>query len=267
MRLRDIVDRIRLPFRKEKELFSAICRIVGFYPRNIALYKQALRHKSTARYDNKQHVRNDNERLEFLGDAVLDAIVGHIVYEHFSNKQEGFLTNTRSKLVSREMLGKISRELGVSRLVTTKDTGHSHNSYMAGNAMEALVGAIYLDRGYELTAQFVKERMYHGLSNIDKVAKKEVNFKSKVLEWSQKNHVAIEFRMLDQTVDDDGSPMFVCRIFIEDQAVSQGRGYSKKEAHQNAAKSALRLLKADKELTSRIMESRDMREGQDKTEA
>ena len=106
----DIIDHIRLPFRQEKELFSALYQILGFYPHNIELYKQALLHKSVGKRNEKGRPQN-NERLEFLGDAILDAVVGHIVYSHFEGKREGFLTNTRSKLVSRATLGKISQEL------------------------------------------------------------------------------------------------------------------------------------------------------------
>ena len=116
MWVNDIIDSIKLPFRKEKELFSALYNILGFYPRNIDLYKQALLHKSLGRRNEKGRPIN-NERLEFLGDAILDAVVGDIVYRHFEGKREGFLTNTRSKLVSRSTLGKLAQEMGIDQLV------------------------------------------------------------------------------------------------------------------------------------------------------
>ena len=116
MWVNDIIDRIKLPFRKEKELFSALYDILGFYPHDIELYKQALLHKSVGKRNEKGRPQN-NERLEFLGDAILDAVVGHIVFRHFEGKREGFLTNTRSKLVSRATLGKISQEMGIPQLI------------------------------------------------------------------------------------------------------------------------------------------------------
>ena len=142
----NIIDKIKLPFRKEKELYSSLYRIIGFYPRNISYYKLALMHKSIMRKNSKGKPVN-NERLEFLGDAILDAIVGHIVYEHFPGKREGFLTNTRSKLVQRDTLNRLAQEMGINRLILSNGRSCSHNNYMGGNAFEALVGAIYLDRG------------------------------------------------------------------------------------------------------------------------
>jgi ribonuclease III len=144
--LNNIIDRIKLPFRKEKELYSSLYAILGFYPRNISYYKLALMHKSIMRRNAKGKPVN-NERLEFLGDAILDAIVGDIVYQHFPGKREGFLTNTRSKLVQRDTLNKLANELGISKLILSNGRSSSHNSYMGGNAFEALVGAVYLDRG------------------------------------------------------------------------------------------------------------------------
>ena len=158
MRLNDIIDRIKLPFRKEKELFSSLHAIIGFYPHDIKYYKIALTHKSSGQRNDKGRPLN-NERLEFLGDALLDAVVGHIVFEHFENKREGFLTNTRSKLVSRETLGKLAQEMGLTELIQSNTSKRSHNSYMAGNAFEALVGAIYLDQGYDAVMRFMKTRI------------------------------------------------------------------------------------------------------------
>ena len=164
MWVNDIIDRIKLPFRKEKELFSALYQILGFYPHDLTLYKQALLHKSMGRRNEKGKPLN-NERLEFLGDAILDAVVGDIVYRHFDGKREGFLTNTRSKLVSRDTLGKLSKEMGIAELITSAGHSTSHNSYMNGNAFEALVGAIYLDRGYDACMRFMQKRILAQLIN------------------------------------------------------------------------------------------------------
>src|SRR5574344_1008280 len=200
-----IIDKIKLPFRKEKELFSSLYQILGFYPRKIEYYKMALMHKSVARRNAKGKPVN-NERLEFLGDAILDAVVGDIVYRHFDGKREGFLTNTRSKLVQRDTLNRLAQEMGINQLILSSGHNNSHNSYVGGNAFEALVGAIYLDRGYEACMRFMQKRILSQLINIDKVAYKEVNFKSKLIEWSQKNKVRLDFKLVSQSKESGGSP-------------------------------------------------------------
>ena len=258
MRLRDIIDRMKLPFRKEKELFSSLHDIIGFYPRHIQYYKTALTHKSTGQRGANGKPLN-NERLEFLGDALLDAVVGYIVYEHFSGKREGFLTNTRSKLVSRESLGKLAEEMGLTELIHSSGSNRSHNSYMAGNAFEALVGAIYLDQGYDAVMRFMKKRILKEMVNIDKVAYKEVNFKSKLLEWTQKNRVRMEFRMLKQDKDEKGSPVFGFMVVIEGVEGEKGQGYSKKEAQQIASKETLQRLRREPQFIDAIFQAKSER--------
>jgi len=259
MRLRDIIDRIKLPFREEKELFSSLYEVMGFYPQNISYYKQALMHKSIGRRNEKGKPLN-NERLEFLGDALLDAVVGHIVYDHFPGKREGFLTNTRSKLVSRDTLGKLAEEMGLKRLIVSSGQSNSHNSYMAGNAFEALVGAIYLDQGYDGVMRFMKKRILARLINIDKVAYKEVNFKSKLLEWSQKNRVRMEYQMKKQEIDkESGSPVFKFQVFIEGVPGESGQGFSKKEAQQLASEATLKRLKREPQFIDAIFTAKSER--------
>ena len=127
--LNDLIDRIRLPFRQEKELYLSLYRIIGVFPRDISYYQLALMHKSVMRRNAKGSPVN-NERLEFLGDAILDAIVGDIVYRHFPGKREGFLTNTRSKLVQRDTLNRLAKEMGISKLILSSGRSSSHNRYM-----------------------------------------------------------------------------------------------------------------------------------------
>ena len=258
MRLNDIIDRIKLPFRKEKELFSSLYAILGFYPRNIEYYKQALMHKSIRKRNDKGKPLN-NERLEFLGDAILDAAVGYIVYRHYEGKREGFLTNTRSKLVSRETLGKLANEMGLGQLLVSSGHSTSHNSYVEGNAFEALVGAIYLDRGYDACLDFFEKRILGKYINLDKVAFKEVNFKSKLLEWSQKNRVRMEFRMLKQQKDTNGSPIFSFQVVLEGVEGEKGKGYSKKEAQQQASKDTLQRLKREPQFIDAIFSAKTER--------
>ena len=256
--IRDIIERLRLPFRDEKELRQQLRQVIGFYPNNISHYKLALTHKSSGQRNEKGRPLH-NERLEFLGDAMLDATVGHIVFEHFDRKPEGFLTNTRSKLVSRESLGKLANEMGLTELIQSNGQQRSHNSYMAGNAFEALVGAIYLDQGYDAVMRFLKKRILAKMVNIDKVAYKEVNFKSKLLEWTQKNRVKMDYQMLKQTTDEKGSPVFGYMVRIEGVEGGKGQGFSKKEAQQVASKETLQRLRREPKFIHDIFQAKSDR--------
>ena len=240
--LSNLIDRIKLPFRKDKELYLSLRQIIGFYPHDINYYKLALMHKSMYKRNAKGKPVN-NERLEFLGDAILDATVGDIVYRHFPGKREGFLTNTRSKLVQRDTLNRLAQEMGINQLILSSGRSSSHNSYMGGNAFEALVGAIYLDRGYDACMEFMRNRILAQMINIDKVAYKEVNFKSKLIEWSQKNRVQLEYVLIEQQKDDNGSPVFTYQVEIEGVKGGIGKGYSKKESQQFASKETLDNLR------------------------
>lgn len=259
--LTNLIDRIKLPFLKERELRLSLYHILGFYPHMLSLYKQALQHKSA--YNQKgNRVNGNNERLEFLGDAILDATVGHIVYKHFRNKDEGFLTNTRSKLVQRETLNRLAKDIGLSRLIRYGSQNESHNSYMGGNAFEALVGAIYLDRGYNACMRFLERRILKQYMDIDNVAAREVNFKSKLLEWAQKRKVQLCFTLVEEQRENRATPVFIFRATIEGIDCEAGRGYSKKESQQRAAQATLQLLLHDKELVKAILQARDDREAQ-----
>lgn len=242
MMINNFIDKMKLPFRKEKELYSSLFNVIGFYPHDISLYKLALLHKSIAKRNEKGRPVN-NERLEFLGDAILDAIVGDIVFRHFEGKREGFLTNTRSKIVQRETLNKLAQEIGISQLIKSNGHSSSHNSYMDGNAFEALVGAIYLDRGYEACMRFMQKRILSQLINLDKVAYKEVNFKSKLIEWCQKNRVKLDFKLIEQKRDENNNPIFVYQTLVEGLEGGSGKGYSKKESQQMACKLTLQSLR------------------------
>lgn len=229
----------------------SLYEIIGFYPHNIELYKTALLHKSIARRNEKGKPVN-NERLEFLGDAILDAVVGDIVFQHFPGKREGFLTNTRSKLVQRETLNKLAQEMGINQLILSNGRSSSHNSYMGGNAFEALVGAIYLDRGYNACMRFMKKRILAQMINIDKVAYKEVNFKSKLIEWSQKNRVNMDFKSLEEKKDKNGSPYFTYQVVLEGVEGCTGSGFSKKESQQQASKLTLERLRKEPQFIDEV---------------
>lgn len=258
MSIENITDRIRLFFRKEKEPYFRFYRILGFYPHNIEIYKQALLHKSSSVKTQGRLV--NNERLEFLGDAILDAVVADIVYKKFEGKREGFLTNTRSKIVQRETLNNIAINIGLDKLIKYSSKQSSHNSYMSGNAFEALVGAIYLDRGYKACMKFMEKRIIGQYINLEKISRKEVNFKSKLIEWSQKNKFEIEFRLVGQTSDESQNPIFETQILVENISAGTGKGYSKKESQQEAAHATMTMIKKDSVFIDAIFAAKNERE-------
>lgn len=259
--LNNTLDKIRLLFRKDKESYLCFYKMLGFYPRNIQLYQQALLHKSSSVKSGKGRLLN-NERLEFLGDAILDAVVADIVYKRFEGKREGFLTNTRSKIVQRETLNRVAVQIGLDKLIKYTTKQSSHNSYMCGNAFEALVGAIYLDRGYRMCKWFMEERIINQYLNLEKVSRKEVNFKSKLIEWSQKNKFEIEFQLMEQSLDEALNPTFKTQILVEAIVAGTGNGYSKKESQQEAAKLTLDKIKKDPLFIDAIFEAKNKREGE-----
>ncbi len=255
MLINNFIDIIKLPFRKEKELYYSLYNIIGFYPHNIDIYKQALMHKSLAQRNEKGRPIN-NERLEFLGDAILGAIVGDIVYQHFSSKREGFLTNTRSKIVQRDTLNRLAKEIGLNELIISNEHTSTHNSYIEGNAFEALIGAIYIDQGYKACMSFINEKILSKIINIDKVAYKEVNFKSKLIEWCQKNKINLDFELVEEKRDENNSPVFTYQVIIEGLLGEKGTGYSKKESQQVASKLTLQCLKRKSEFLNAVFEAK-----------
>ena len=255
----NLKDRVRLLFRKDKESYLCFYRMLGFYPHNISIYEQALLHKSSSIKTEKGRPLN-NERLEFLGDAILDAVIGDIVYQKFEGKREGFLTNTRSKIVSRESLNRIAEQIGLLKLVKFNTRQSAHNSYMGGNAFEALVGAIYLDRGYEYCKFFMEHRIIGTYLDLNKVSRKEVNFKSKLIEWTQKNKVEITFDLIDQSYDEFNSPVFESEVLIEGIHACKGKGYSKKESQQIASHETLNRIKKDSAFLESIFAAKAKRE-------
>lgn len=255
----NITDKIRLLFRKDKEPYLCFYKMLGFYPRNIEIYQQALLHKSSSIKAGKGRLLN-NERLEFLGDAILDAIVADIVYKKFEGKREGFLTNTRSKIVQRETLNRVAVEIGLDKLIKYTTRQSSHNSYMCGNAFEAFIGAIYLDRGYRACKKFMEERIINQYLNLEKISRKEVNFKSKLIEWSQKNKFCVEFNLIEQSLDSDQNPIFETQITVENIPAGTGKGYSKKESQQEAAHATLTKIKGDPQFIDAIFAAKAERE-------
>ncbi|MBQ0046216.1 MAG: ribonuclease III [Prevotellaceae bacterium] len=260
----NLLDKIRLLFKDEKKPFLQLKAILGFYPHNIRLYDLALMHKSVARFgkDEKKHVNAyvNNERLEYLGDAILGAVVADVLYKHYGNKQEGFLTNLRSKIVCRSSLNKLAQDIGLDKLI--KHNGAvttGHNSFMYGNAFEAFFGAIYLDRGYEYCYRFMEDQVFKKHINIEQVARQEGNFKSALIEWCQKRRFTFEFKQKEMREGNghSGVPVFHSKILVEGIPCGTGDGYTKKESDQNAAKQALSRLKRDKAFVQSIRNAKE----------
>ena len=286
MVISDTLDKIRLLFINEKKPFLLLKSILGFYPHNIELYQMALIHKSVAYYERERqkkekksndittniatkksgitttkgttphptHSHINNERLEFLGDAILGAVVSDILYQNYGKKQEGFLTNLRSKLVCRRTLNKLAVDLGLDKLIRhTGAVTTGHNSFMNGNAFEAFIGAIYLDRGYNHCYRFLNDVVFKHYINIDKEAKQDGNFKSSIIEWCQKHQFTIAFVQEESRENNFSNvPVFHSQVIIEGINCGNGDGYSKKESDQNAAKQALQNVKHNKQLFANL---------------
>ena len=240
-----IPDRIRLFFRKDKESYFYFYKMLGFLPKNVHVYRQALLHKSFAIETGKDYLHN-NERLEFLGDAVLDAVVADILYQRFDRKREGFLTSTRAKIVQRDTLNKIALKIGLDKLVKTSSARNTtHNNYMYGNAFEALMGAIYIDKGYKACKTFMETKIIDPYIDLDDLVRKEVNFKSKLIEWGQKKKYTVSFELIEEFMDAENNPVFQTKVLVENLPGGTGIGFSKKESQQNAAQNTLRKIKDD----------------------
>ena len=212
-------------------------RILGYIPRDIQLYQLALLHKSAA-YITHIEPPLYNDRLEYLGDAILDAIVAEFLFRKFPEKDEGFLTQMRSKIVNRENLNNLAIKLGIGNLVVSRMNNENHKSIF-GNALEALIGAIYMDKGYNRTKTLVLERILYNNLNLTKLEETEIDFKSRIIEWGQKNKKQINFSSFEQTSEENGSTYFVSHLMVMEEVLGRGSGNSKKEAEQNAARQAL----------------------------
>jgi len=249
--LESIFNKIRLFRNKKKESYFTFYNILGFFPKDISLYEEALRHRSSSREAESGKYIN-NERMEFLGDAILDAVVADIVFKKFKNRSEGFLTNTRSKIVQRETLNRIATELGLNKLIVFSSRINTQKSHILGNALEALIGAIYLDRGYNGAYKFIEKHIIERYLNIEKLAKKEVNFKSKLLEWCQKYRVELEFELIESFKDKDYTPIFQTQVKLNGLLAGVGIGNSKKAAHQVASEKALKKIRTDNDFVESV---------------
>ncbi len=228
---------IRYLFSRNKALFVQLEHVLGFQPKQLRFYEIALTHRSSS-----DEISRNNERLEFLGDAMLGAIVGEFLFRKYPNQDEGFLTEIRSRIVRRESLNAIATRMGIEKIVQYNkyDRGLSR-SHIFGNALEALIGAIYLDRGYELTRKFVLNELIKNYIDLDTIEKTDTNYKNQLLTWAQKNMVSIVFEEVDEQ-QEGIKRMFTIGIKMDETMIATGTGYNKKDAGQVAAKNAMQHL-------------------------
>lgn len=227
-------------FNKDRELVRAVSGIIGSTPDNIRLYKLALTHTSFARQ--AAGTKHDtNERLEFLGDAVLGAVVAELLFKKFPYEDEGFLTEIRSRIVNRESLNHIAVKIGLNLLVKVEAGSNRHKS-VNGNALEALVGAIYLDKGYNMTRQFILGKLIKPHVDLHKLVNTTANFKSKLIEWAQSQNMEIRFENIKKK-QQGNTTEFTTEVYIGDKPVATGVGLSKKKADQAAAEKSIEILK------------------------
>ena len=228
---------------ERKMLRRSIAHIIGERPSNLGLYQLALRHTSASKATAIEGFRESNERLEYLGDAVLGMVIAEFLFKKYPYKDEGFLTEIRSRIVNRETLNGIARQIGLDTLIEydgNRTRSLPTRTSMYGDALEALVGAVYLDKGFQFSRRFVlKELLSH--YDIESIVQNNVNFKSRLIEWAQRAGKEIRFEILSEKGNSHFRE-FIAQVMIADEPFATGTGYSKKKAEQAAAEKALALV-------------------------
>lgn len=220
----------------EKKLKISLKNLLGFSPRNISLYTQAFRHASVAK-EIRNGIKDSNERLEFLGDSVLNLVVTHYLFHKYPYKDEGFLTKMRSKVVSRAHLNQLAVKLGLNKFLSCFSAPALKHSSLHGNAFEALIGAIYLDKGFAFTQKFILNRIFKFHADIEKIIETETDFKSKLIEWSQREKKEICFHIIGEK-GSGYQKEFTISVLINGQHFVEATHISKKKAEQFAAEQA-----------------------------
>jgi ribonuclease-3 len=229
--------------QSNKSFRRTIRNLIGLQPKNLALYRLALTHRSAA-VEMENGAKLSNERLEYLGDAILGAVVANMLFKKFPLEEEGFLTQARSKIVSRKNLNSLSLKLGLPDLMENKVPGNRSSS-IPGDALEALVGAIFLDCGYDVSEKFIINSLLGVHLDLDAILATEDNFKSQLIEWCQKEKLPFEFEVLEEA-DKQARSRFTVQVIVDGKSTGKGIGRSKKSAEQEAAKEACLLLIKDK---------------------
>lgn len=222
---------------KNKDFLKKLRKILGFWPSDLSLYQIALTHKSASYTLNGQKV--NNERLEYLGDSILDAVISDFLYKKYPDEREGFLTEMRSKIVNGEKLKELAVNINLDQFIIQRTNIQLASSRIYEDAFEALVGAIYLDQGYRAVYRFISQRIIQEHIDLEELKTINKNYKSQLIEWSQKMKCPVEFK---SESGDENSTYFTSEVIIDDHVFGAGKGTSKKEAEQNAAQEALITL-------------------------
>lgn len=228
--------------KAEKELGKYIHNVFGFYPHNISLFQLAFTHKSVGPRK-LNGITISNERLEYLGDAILSSIVAEYLFKKYPTKQEGFLTEMRSRIVSRSSLNKLSMKLGFNNIIMYAKPHDKHSKFrsIGGNAFEAFTGALFLDRGYNFTYKIIVNHVILLHLDMTDIEKNEVNFKSRILEWAQKEKHHVEFR-LTGTKGDGFDKLYIIKVIVDEKEYGTASDFSIKGAEQLAAEKTLHLM-------------------------
>jgi ribonuclease-3 len=226
---------------KGKKFYHLIHQLTGFYPGDTHLYRLAFMHKSLM-YKGHNGSEINNERLEYLGDAILGAIVAHELYARYPDKNEGELTKIRSRIVNRINMNQQALRMGLGELVQTQPQTDVTQTNIPGDALEALIGAVYLDKGYKAAGRFVIDRLMSHLDDSESPVQNDTNYKSVLIEWGQKNRCEVHFVTEEYPNKPEGQNSFVASVYVDNGLAGKGFGASKKEAQQNGACEALNML-------------------------
>ena len=235
MRLQGKILSIFRISKEDKNLAKTIKHILGIKPFNVNLYRLATLHSSVAK-ENIGGIKESNERLEYLGDAILSLVVADYLFKRYPYKEEGFLTEIRSRIVSRDSLNQLGKKIGLEQIIAYHETSRHFQAYKSimGDTLEALIGAVYLDKGYRACKRFVLKKLIGPYLDIEDIINNNPNFKSRVIEWAHRNNKSIEFVIMD-VIENRHYKEFVAQVLIDNKAVGKGSGYSKKSAEQDAA--------------------------------
>ncbi len=225
-------------FSKDKNFTRKLKPLLGFTPANLKIFKLAFSHKSTT--SEKAYAMQNNERLEYLGDAVLGTIVAEYLFKKYPGKNEGFLTKMRSKIVKRKALNKIGDKMGLDMLLSEYNQTRLSRS-MLGNAVEALVGAVYIERGYRGTRDFVIQKVLRNYVDVHELEKVDDNYKSQLLEWCQKNGQTVSYKLLAR-YKFEKRDRFKVAVVINGQKMATADDFNKKSAEQTASEKAMHAL-------------------------
>jgi ribonuclease-3 len=232
----------KLYLSPNRKYVKSLKNLLGFVPGNLSLYRLAFRHKSVAQ-SVKKGVKNSNERLEFLGDAVLGSVVAEVLFKLYPFEDEGFLTELRSKIVNRVNLNQLARKLGFEQLIQydNRMVNSTRQSSLLGDAFEALIGAIYLDKGYDFTRNFLVNHIIKSHIDIHRLEQTETNFKSKLIEWCQRHGKDITFELIDNK-EGESNKLFTVQASIDGEIMGTGKEFNKKNAEKLAAERACEAL-------------------------